>query len=174
MSVAKQSPSDGAAAGAVPESLTQRTGFLLSTLGRRFRAATEQSLTPLGITPVHYGVLAVLAGNGPAAQAAVGATFNIDKSSMVVIIDYLEQRELVERRRNPRNRRAYELRLTDAGHRTLREADQIVARSEEAVLAPLDAAQRAHLHELLLRLLLVPGAGQPKEETTRDRAASSH
>ena len=126
---------------------------MLSTLGRRFRGATERSLAPLGITPVHYGVLAVLAANGPAAQAAVGATFQIDKSSMVVMMDQLEQHALVERRRNPRNRRAYELFLTAEGQRLVLEADRIIAQSEEVLLAPLGTEQRVQLHALLLRLL---------------------
>jgi DNA-binding MarR family transcriptional regulator len=138
--------------------LLGRTGFLLSTLGRRFRAATEHVLAPLGITPVHYGVLTVVATQGPAAQAAVGQTLRIDKSSMVVIMDYLEQRGLVERQRNPRNRRAYELILTAAGAQILRDADRIIAESEEAGLAALDQTQRDQLHQLLLRLLRGPGA----------------
>ena len=146
-----------AATSGLPESLTHRTGFLLSTLGRRFRDATERALAPLGIKPVHYGVLAVLSAQGPAAQWAVGEKFRIDKSSMVVIVDHLERLNLVERRRNPRNRRAYELILTDAGRNALLEADRIIARSEEGALAPLDKEQRAQLHELLLRLLLVLG-----------------
>ena len=50
----------GATGAGIEISLTQRTGFLLSTLGRRFRAATERALAPLSITPAQYGILAVL------------------------------------------------------------------------------------------------------------------
>jgi DNA-binding MarR family transcriptional regulator len=147
---------DSGRAEVIPAILLGRTGFLLSTLGRRFRAATEQALAPLGITPVHYGVLTVIAIQGPAAQAAVGQVLHIDKSSMVVIMDHLEQRGLVERQRNPRNRRAYELILTAAGTQTLRDADRIIAESEEAALTALDQTQRDQLHQLLLRLLRGP------------------
>ncbi|HYF65906.1 MAG TPA: MarR family transcriptional regulator [Herpetosiphonaceae bacterium] len=154
---------DGGRAAGVPAALLGRTGFLLSSLGRRFRAATEHALAPLGITPVHYGVLSVLAARGPAAQAAVGQTLRIDKSSMVVIMDQLEQRGLVERQRNPRNRRAYELILTAAGTQALRDADRIIAASEEAGLAALDQAERDQLHRLLLRLLRGPDGREQAE-----------
>lgn len=143
----------GAGADPPPEALTRRSGFLLSALGRRSRDATEGALARLDLKPMHYGVLVVLADAGPVTQQVVGARLGIDKSTMVVVVDHLEGRGLVERRRNPGDRRAYELTLTDAGRHTLAMAGPLVAGVEEAVLAPLDEAARARLHALLLQLL---------------------
>jgi DNA-binding MarR family transcriptional regulator len=137
----------------LPEVLTRRTGFLLSTLGRLSRDATERALEPLGIKPHHYGMLVVLAEGGPAPQQVIGETLRIDKSSMVVFVDHLEGLGLVERRRNPENRRAYKLTLTAAGRKTILEAETLVEGVEETLLAPLDDAQRRQLHGLLLSLL---------------------
>jgi MarR family transcriptional regulator, lower aerobic nicotinate degradation pathway regulator len=148
----RESGADG-----IPWTLTHRTGFLISTLGRFSREATERALEPLGIKPHHYGMLVVLAEKGPASQQAVGEMFGIDKSSMVVFVDQLEGLGLVERRRNPENRRAYRLTLTDAGREALSEAEPLVEEVEEALLSPLGDADRERLHGLLLNLLPGPG-----------------
>lgn len=137
----------------LPGALTRRTGFLLSVMGTFSRGELARAFGPMGIKPRGYGILVALDERGPAAQRDVGERVGIDKSTMVVVVDELEELGLVERRRNPKNRRAYELTLTDAGRSTLSEAEAVVAEVEEAVLAPLDDAQRLQLHELLLRLL---------------------
>lgn len=148
----------GSGAGRPPRALTRSVGFLLSIMGRLSRDATERALEPLGIKPYHYGVLVALDEGGPAPQRVVGEALEIDKSSMVVVVDHLEGLGLVERHRNPENRRAYRLTLTDAGRKLLSEAESLVGRVEEDVLAPLDDAQRRQLHGLLLSLL--PGSGE--------------
>ena len=147
----------GSGASLPPEALTRRTGFLLSMLGRLSRDATERALEPLRIKPHHYGMLVVLAEGGPASQQAIGETLKIDKSTMVVFVDHLEALGLVERRRNPENRRAYRLTLTAAGREMISEAETLVEGVEETLLAPLDDAQRRRLHGLLLGLLPDPG-----------------
>jgi DNA-binding MarR family transcriptional regulator len=150
--------------GPLPATLTRRTGFLLSTLGRRCTAAAERVLAPLGIKPHHYGVLVVLEAAGVATQHAVGERLGIDKSTMTVVGDFLEGRGLVERRRNPVNRRAYELTLTEAGRDVLARAEPLIAAAQAELLDPLDASERAELHALLVRLLPI-GAIFPAERS---------
>jgi DNA-binding MarR family transcriptional regulator len=108
---------------------------------------------PLGIKPHHYGVLQVLEEMGSAPQYVVGARLGIDKSTMTVVGDHLEGLGLVARRRNPQNRRAYELTLTETGRAALAAAEPLVATVEEAMLARLDSAERSQLHTLLLRMM---------------------
>ncbi len=71
---------------------------------------------------------------------------------MVFLVDELEQRGLVERRRNPADRRSYALYLTDQGRAKLREAQQASARHAGQVGASLTAAERRQLTDLLRRL----------------------
>jgi DNA-binding MarR family transcriptional regulator len=139
-----------------PPALLRRTGFLLSVLGRRTREATEQALAPLRIKPHHYGVLVLLEGTGPLPQHTIGTRLGIDKSTMTVVGDHLEALGLVERRRNPANRRAYEFVLTDTGRSALATAEPLIAQIDEEALAPLDPAERTELHDLLLRLVPAP------------------
>jgi DNA-binding MarR family transcriptional regulator len=76
-------------------------------------------------------------------------------------VDDLEERGLVERRRNPDDRRNYELHLTAAGHQAMKGLDQAAFEHEEAISAPLTPAERAELSRLLAKLAsghgLVPG-----------------
>jgi DNA-binding MarR family transcriptional regulator len=168
-------PADAArrlSSGAPPADLTRWSGFLLSVLGQQSRAATERALAPLGIKPHHYGVLVMLRDVGPAAQFAVGDRLGIDKSSMTVVGDHLEGLGLVARRRNPQNRRAYELTLTDAGRTALAAAEPLVAQVEEAALAGLDSAERAQLHALLVKMLANRNPAGPGLAPTIESAPS--
>src|SRR3954451_25386836 len=139
-------------AGALPPTLTLRSGFLLSMVGRVSRDLTEHSLADLSIKPHHVGILAILDAEGPAAQYSVGRRLRIDKSSMTVFVDHLETLGLLERRRNPRNRRAYELTLTDGGRATFANAVSRIDAVEETVLACLVPVERRQLHRLLIHL----------------------
>jgi DNA-binding MarR family transcriptional regulator len=79
----------------------------------------------------------------------------------VALVDNLEERGLVERRRNAEDRRNYELHLTAAGRHAMTDLDQAAFEHEEAFSVPLTPAERAELSSLLAKLAsghgLVPG-----------------
>jgi DNA-binding MarR family transcriptional regulator len=72
---------------------------------------------------------------------------------MVAIADALEERGLVERRRDPRDRRAYALRVTAAGRAMLGRAERAIEGAEEEFLAPLAPRDRHRLKALLRQAL---------------------
>ena len=139
--------------GVLPEVLARRTGFLLSKAGQLAHEEFGRAIELLGLKPRHYGVLAVLADEGPHAQRDLGEKLRVDRSTMVALVDGLEEMGLVERRRDREDRRRYELTLTEAGGRALSEAEAVVEGVQEAVLGPLDDAGRRALHDLLTALL---------------------
>ena len=142
-----------AAWGEPPEVLSGNAGFLVGKVHELARDRFEQALAPLGLKARHYGVLAALAEHSPVAQNALGDRLNIDRSTMVAVIDELERSGRVIRRRNPQDRRAYQLQLTGAGRAALREAVQVVDRVQDEVFAPLGRDQRGQLHAMLTALL---------------------
>jgi DNA-binding MarR family transcriptional regulator len=142
-----------AAPGGPPAVLAGNAGFLLGKVHELARDRFEQSLAPLGLKARHYGVLAALAEQSPVAQNALGDRLNIDRSTMVAVIDELEAAGRVVRRRNPQDRRAYQLELTEAGHAALKEAVRVVDRVQDEVFAPLDRGQRGQLQAMLTALL---------------------
>jgi DNA-binding MarR family transcriptional regulator len=68
---------------------------------------------------------------------------------MVALLDELESRGLVERRRDPDDRRAYALHLTDRGREALRRGRRVAGRMQRQMLVGLDAAEQAELLRLL-------------------------
>jgi DNA-binding MarR family transcriptional regulator len=80
---------------------------------------------------------------------------------MVGLVDTLEQRGLLERRSNPRDRRARALHLTPEGRRMLEEAYRVAVGHERTIVEGLSMEERAQLFRLLRRLAvaqeLVPG-----------------
>jgi DNA-binding MarR family transcriptional regulator len=91
---------------------------------------------------------------GTLSQHSLGRLHRIDRTTMVTLIDDLEARELVQRIRDPDDRRAYRLTLTKAGRATARKATAQLIKCEAESLAGLTDAERNRLHELLKTLVL--------------------
>ena len=111
------------------------------------------TLAPLGIDGRHYGVLAVLSELGPVSQQALADVLAVDRSTMVAFVDELEAKGYVRRGRNPSDRRAYAIELTDEGASVQREAAVLLEACEQHYLEPLTANERSALLGLLRRLV---------------------
>jgi len=125
----------------------------MSKVSQLAREGFERALEPMGLKARHYGVLTALAGEGSHAQGDLGEKLAIDRTTMVGLVDELEALGLVERRRDPEDRRRYDLALTDAGKRKTSEAEVVAARVQDAVLAPLGDDEGRRLHEMLASIL---------------------
>ena len=113
--------------------------------------ATER-LEPLGLSPRAWGVLTTLAESGPLPQIELAIATATDRTAMVYLLDELEERGLVERVRNPDDRRSFLIHLTAAGAETQRRAAAALAKQAETLLNPLVAAERRQLVDLLTRV----------------------
>jgi DNA-binding MarR family transcriptional regulator len=127
-------------------------GFLLVQLGFHIARTFKERLAPLGLEPRHFGMLTRLAANEGKSQQAIGELIGLNPTRMVFLVDELEQRGLVERRRNPADRRSYALYLTGPGRAKLREAQQAGSGPDHQLGASLTGAQRKQLTALLRRL----------------------
>lgn len=137
----------------LPAALTDRLAFLLQLALGRAQTMGERALAELGVSGREYGVLAVLEAGAPAAQHQLGATLGIDRTSTVALLAGLEARGLVRRVRDPNNRRANAVSLTDAGQALRSRAADLLADCDDRFLSPLSSLQRRQLRSTLLRLL---------------------
>jgi DNA-binding MarR family transcriptional regulator len=97
----------------MPHHLAELPAFLVQAVHRRGRRIYNAALKPLGLEARHVGVLGLLAASGPLIQRQIAEALDIDKSSVVTIVDDLERAGLAERRAAPRDRRAYAVRITE-------------------------------------------------------------
>jgi DNA-binding MarR family transcriptional regulator len=134
------------------EALAAHTGFLISRMGMVAQKQFSERIAAVGLTPRGFGALNVLDEEHGITQHALCKCIGMDPSSMVSTIDDLETHGLVERRRNPQDRRAHALHVTDKGRKVLTDGRQLARAAQEELLAPLTGEERAQLHELLLRL----------------------
>lgn len=135
-----------------PAELVSSTGFLLSRLGMTLKMQTMEAFEREGFSGYHYSVMALLDEGPRTTQAAIADALQFDPSQLVALLDGLEERGMIERRRDPNDRRRQMVTLTPAGKKQLASFRKIVRRAEDEFLAPLDDDERAALHDLLLRI----------------------
>jgi DNA-binding MarR family transcriptional regulator len=140
----------------LPAQLSDRIGFLLGRAHLAHRARAEQALAAFGLSGKGLGALSVLVDEGPLSQQRLGERQGVDRTTMVAVVDELERLGLVERRRDPADRRAYSLHPTSKGRRVQRNAREVAKRAEDEFLAPLAAADRRRLKEFLRTLISPP------------------
>src|SRR5271155_2884857 len=85
-------------------------------------------------------------------QLDLSARLRIRPSRLVVILDNLEKRKLVERKPNPEDRRLYSLHLTKNGGEILERIGRVAREHQDALLAALSAEEREHLTGLLHKI----------------------
>ncbi len=137
---------------ALPEAIHHHTGVLLLKIANFVRDELDLALQPHGLRVNHYNVLSVLHYKGTMSQQGVGTKLRIDRATMVAIVDDLERQGLLERRRNATDRRVYDLTVTDAGRKAVKDAERALKALEARVFEPLGADGRTQLHALLEQL----------------------
>jgi DNA-binding MarR family transcriptional regulator len=136
----------------LPEELLEKSGFLMVRLAMGFKARAIADLEEAGYSQYHYSVLAVLGAQVRKTQSLIAESLGLDPSQLVGILDALEDRGLIERQRDPEDRRRHVVTLTAKGRTQLVRLRGRIDRLEDELFTPLDADSRKTFHELLLRL----------------------
>ena len=126
--------------------------FLLAQLGAHAASKFAERLSALDLSPPHAGILRFVSVSGGISQQALAAQLRILPSRLVILIDQLEQRGLLERQADPADRRSYALHLTDRGRETLKNIARLAGDHQEALLISLSSDERDLLASLLRRV----------------------
>ncbi|MEE3848797.1 MarR family transcriptional regulator [Gordonia sp. LSe1-13] len=132
--------------------LRQRPSFVLSQLGFHSDRTFDELLVPVGVTRRQFGMLRVLADADGRTQQELSSVLRVHRNVMVGLVDELETAGLVERRRNPADRRAHAVHLTDRGRALLPMGEAALDACDDRLLGALSAADRETLCGLLARV----------------------
>lgn len=126
--------------------------LLLSRLGdhtaRRFAARLE----PLGLTPPQVAVLRIVGQHPGLSQQALSERLGTVPSRVVRLVDELEERGLVVRRRSRTDRRHHELHVADHAADDIAALLEVVAAHDAEITAGLTASEKKTLAALLGKL----------------------
>ena len=145
--------SRGAAeAPALPPSMRDRVPFLLYRASEISQSLANEMLAETALGARQVGILTMVTELEPMTQKALGDALRIDRTTMVTLLDDLEDKGYVTRQRHPRDRRAFLVHPTDSGRRAKIAAVRILDEQQRRFLAPLTLAERTQLADLLKRL----------------------
>ena len=128
--------------GALPELLGYRLRLAQQAVFRDFAGSVQ------GLSPGRVGLLVYIDANPGVTQSRLAEAAERDRSTMVGVLDRLEARGLIERRRGE-DHRTNGLWLTRAGRTLLARALRGIAKHEKRIAARLSAAERRQLLTLL-------------------------
>jgi DNA-binding MarR family transcriptional regulator len=131
--------------------------FRLGVLGAMQEARYTEALMPLGLKPKHVALISALRLGSAQSQQELAQVLRIAPSLVVLLADQLEQRGLVARVRDTRDRRRQHLVLTPAGETALAQCVDLVTALDEELVAELSTTDRAALSRILGRLAIARG-----------------
>ena len=131
--------------------MADRLGYLLKHVLAQLTEAQTKALAPYGVNGRDLAVLSSIVAGEPLSQLEVAARLRVDRTSIGDLLDGLEERGLVERRRSAEDRRRNVVVLTPLGESTFDSAERIRLEVEREFLAPLPDGGRFREE---LRLLL--------------------
>src|SRR5215831_1743564 len=136
-----------------PPELAGRLAYLLKHAQLGLAELTAEALAPFGVSGRELAVLTVLAGQEPGSQQQAAQRLGVDRTTMVGLIDALEDKGLVRRHADAEDWRSNVTATTEAGRDTLHRAGKASRDAERRFLAPLNARDAEHLKSALLTLI---------------------
>jgi DNA-binding MarR family transcriptional regulator len=136
----------------LPTAVNNRLNYLLKRAQLELADLLDESLAPLGISHGELTLLLFVDAGEPESQQQVGRRLDVDRTTMVALIDGLEGKALVARRPDDADRRRNVIELTAAGRATLGRARRVDQKAEDRLLAGLDKAEATQLRSLLRRV----------------------
>ncbi|TDV57865.1 MarR family transcriptional regulator [Actinophytocola oryzae] len=133
--------------------MSTRLGYLLKHAQLRMNELNARALAPHGVNGRELAVLLALTGTEPASQQEAARRLGIDRTTMVALLDTLEDKGLVSRHPDAEDRRRNVVELTEAGRDTTEKATAASDEAERDFLAALDPRAARQLRAALRALV---------------------
>ncbi|MET8870912.1 MarR family winged helix-turn-helix transcriptional regulator [Nocardia sp. NPDC004604] len=137
---------------AQPPPRTRAVTYLLTQLGAHAAQRFAELISDLDLTPPDIGLLRMIATQPGRSQRSLSAELGVVPSRIVTLIDHLDRKGLVERRRGATDRRNHELHLTPKAQQLMGQVWQLGQAHEADICASLNDAEYEQLATLLNRI----------------------
>ncbi len=127
-------------------------GAMISQVARLLRRSFDERARGIGVTRPQWQVLSLLGQHEGINQGGLAEILEVEPITLGRMIDRLQDAELVERRADPADRRAWRLHITPKGHALLITLYPYAHETFEMALEGVDAADRAALMVTLDRI----------------------
>jgi len=128
-------------------------GHLLRRCHQISVALFHDECGPFDITPLQFAVLNTLAENGSRDQATIGGLAALDRTTVAVVIQKLQDRGLITRVQSNTDKRSKIVSITDAGLALLAAVAASVRRAQDRTVAPLTGVERGEFLRLMNKLI---------------------
>jgi MarR family transcriptional regulator for hemolysin len=158
-----------------PKDSRARLAPLVAHVAREWRRAVDGRLQVYGLTEATWlPLLRIARSESPMRQNELAASLSLDGSSVVRLLDSLEEAGFIERGEDRADRRAKSLALTPRGRRTVDQVERVSQEIRDVVLGEVSDENLARSLRLLetVRDRLLSLADARSETTERRRSAS--
>jgi DNA-binding MarR family transcriptional regulator len=152
------------------------TDFLETLIGYNARRAALsiigvflERMAPYGVRPVDFSVLSLIQHNPGITSRQLCAALGMLPPNLVLMLNQLEARQLLDKRPHPTDGRAVALHLSEAGHALMDDAEATAAQLERDATAHMTDHQRSTLMRLL-KLVYQPPATEAKRSRSGSKA----
>lgn len=129
--------------------MTETFGFLISDTSRLLARRFDERARSHGATRAQWKALAYIGRNEGLHQGRLAEMLEVEPITLCRMVDRLEEAGFVERRRDPADRRAWQLFLTDRATPVLEQMREIADEMTRQALAGLSEATIANLTNAL-------------------------
>lgn len=120
-------------------------GHLIRRLSQQSNQVFQDEMKRIGadITSVQFAAMQAIELHGEMEQSQIAQSIHYDKATIGGVVDRLEKRGWVERKANPKDRRAKLVTLTLEGRQALEAFTPVVKALQNQVVANLSSDERA-------------------------------
>jgi DNA-binding MarR family transcriptional regulator len=161
-------PAQNEPIGLIEERATSE-GLLLAFLGQHAMRRLRATHTEHNLSPRQFHLLGLLHDHGPIGQRDLATLMDIDRSSLVLLLNPLEADGYIARARDKDDRRRHVVSLTRRGAKQLDRAAQAQRDVVDDLFSSLTTSQRARLRELLLTVRDHLSPERKTDHASRDR-----
>lgn len=137
----------------LPDSIRTRLPYLLARAHQRQLDVLARHTAAFDIVGRDYAVMLLLEAHPRLWQSQIAEALGLDRTTVTYLVDGLEKRDWVARQRDPADRRAHVVGLTEAGEQALADIKPAVIEAKKELLAPLSDDEQDQLRDLLTRLI---------------------